>query len=66
LKFDAHSLKGVVANFVADQPIGFARQLEQQGNEKDDNGLTDLYGQLEQSIFDLVEDLKEIRNAFLD
>jgi HPt (histidine-containing phosphotransfer) domain-containing protein len=66
LKFDAHSLKGVVANFVADQPIFIARQLENKGNEKDNSGLTDLYYQLEQSIFDLVDDLKEIRNAFLD
>lgn len=66
LRFDAHSLKGVVSNFVAEQTVSLARQMEFKAGEKDATGLPILHQQLEQSVVDLVDDLKEIRLAFLD
>ncbi len=66
LKFDAHSLKGVVANFVAEQTVSLARQMEYKAGDNDGNGLIALHQQLEQSVYNLVDDLKEIRLAFLE
>jgi HPt (histidine-containing phosphotransfer) domain-containing protein len=64
LKFDAHSMKGVIANFVASKPQQFAKDLEMKGAENDGTGLDELITGLEAATIELVEDLKEIRKEF--
>ncbi len=64
LKFNAHSLKGVISNFVALEPQQTAKYLEIKGSEKDSSGLQELYLQLEKGIYDLVSDLTEIKTDF--
>lgn len=65
LKFDAHSLKGVVSNFVAPEPQELAKKLELKGSEKDSSDLNDIFSALEKATAELVEDLKIIRAEFL-
>ncbi len=64
MRFEAHSLKGVIANFVAEKPIKLARTLENKGTEKDESGLHELLTQLEKSTSDLVDDLKLLRKDY--
>lgn len=64
IKFEAHSLKGVIANFVAEKPFEIAKALENKGTEKDDSDLGDLLEQLEQSTADLLDDLKLLRKDY--
>ncbi|HMM12053.1 MAG TPA: Hpt domain-containing protein [Bacteroidales bacterium] len=66
LKFDAHSFKGVVANFMAEETLGIARELEYRATEGKNEGLDDLLNSLEQSSSHLLADLKELRNLFID
>mgnify|MGYP001627583189 CR=1 FL=1 len=64
LKFDAHSFKGVVANFMADETYSIARELENRGADGNNQGLEELIDQLEKSSALLVADLKEVRKLF--
>jgi len=64
LKFDAHSFKGVVANFMAEETMSLARELEHRGAEGKNEGLNELLALLEKSTEYLVADLKEIRKEF--
>ena len=64
LKFDAHSLKGVIANFVADKPHQLAKTMEKKGAEKDNSDLDTLFEELSIATNDLVDDLKSIRKDF--
>lgn len=64
LKFDAHSMKGVIANFVAEEPHQLAKELEIKGNEQDSSGLDELFEALKKSTIALMEDLKELRPEF--
>lgn len=61
LKFSAHSLKGVIANFVADVPESYARKLEIKAKINDHSDLDKLYQQLYDSTEKMVNELKEIR-----
>lgn len=61
LKFSTHSLKGVIANFVADVPQSHARNLENKAKNNDLSDLDELYQQLYNSTEEMVEELKEIR-----
>jgi HPt (histidine-containing phosphotransfer) domain-containing protein len=61
LRFNAHSLKGVIANFMADLPKEHARILEEKSKNEETNGLLDDYQNLEKSSSELIENLKEIR-----
>jgi HPt (histidine-containing phosphotransfer) domain-containing protein len=65
LKFDAHSIKGVIANFVAARPLHLARELEIKGSEKDANDLHRIFAELQIAGSDLVEDLKVLRPDFI-
>lgn len=65
LKFDAHSLKGVVSNFVAPETQNLAKILELKGSENDSTELYETFSALEKATADLVEDLKLIREDFL-
>ncbi len=65
IKFNAHSLKGVVANFVAPEVQELARQVEIKGASKDITGMEALYKQLQEKTGIVVEDLKELRKNFV-
>ncbi len=64
LKFNAHSLKGVVANFVAPEVQELARQLELKGANQDLNGVEPLYAELKEKAGMVVEELKELKKDF--
>lgn len=64
LKFDAHSLKGVIANFVAEEPHQLARELEMKGVEQDGSNLDELYNALKIASRALLEDLEKLRPEF--
>lgn len=61
LRFNAHSFKGVIANFMAETPKSHALALEEKGKLNDSSGLNELYGDLMSSTTELLENLKEIR-----
>lgn len=64
LKFDAHSMKGVIANFVADKPLQFAKELEMKGTQGEGSDLEMLYTGLHASTIELADDLRDIRKEF--
>lgn len=64
IKFNAHSLKGVIANFVAEVPRQLAYQMEIKGTNQDGKGLDPLFTDLQAAIMDLVEDLKELKTEY--
>ena len=61
LKFNAHSLKGVIANFMAELPKLHAKTLEEKAKLDDHNGLDEDYENLYKSTTKLLNNLKEIR-----
>ncbi len=61
LKFNAHSLKGVISNFVADEPQLLAKQLEDKADQEDQTVLIEIYHNLYTSTAILVDELKDIR-----
>ncbi len=61
LRFNAHSLKGIIANFMAEIPKEHAKLLEEKGKKGDLSNLNDDFKALEKSTSTLIEDLKEIR-----
>ncbi len=64
IKFNAHSLKGVVANFVAPEVQEIAKQLEIKGINKDLTNVDTLYNELNEKTGMVVEDLKELKKNF--
>ena len=64
LKFNAHSLKGVVANFVAPEVQELARQLELKGAHKDTTDVEQLFTELKEKTALVVEELKELKTEF--
>ncbi len=64
LKFSAHSIKGVIANFVAVDVEQMARQLEMMGTEKNMDGVDELFEEFKISSAGLVEELKEIKEQY--
>jgi HPt (histidine-containing phosphotransfer) domain-containing protein len=64
LRFNAHSLKGVIANFVAPEPQELARSLEMKGTNKEEEGVENLFSELKEKADLLVEELKELRQAY--
>jgi len=65
LKFAAHSLKGVVANFAAPSVQEQAKILEQKGTEEDTENLTEVFEELKTLTLQLAEELKERKNDYL-
>jgi len=61
---NAHSLKGVTANFFDKETEDIARQLESKGKNEDDSGLEDLFQQLKVTSEKLVEELKKLREEY--
>ena len=65
LKFNAHSLKGVVSNFVAEEARAAAKKLEDKGANKDATDLDELYQKLTQTVGQVVEELRELKKEFV-
>jgi HPt (histidine-containing phosphotransfer) domain-containing protein len=61
LKFNAHSLKGVIANFQDPECIEFSRKLDEMAKNQDKNGLPGVFAQLESASDKLMEELKQLR-----
>ncbi len=61
LKFNAHSLKGVIANFMAETPKLHAQILEEKAKTNDHSDLEKDYDNLLESTTKLIENIKEIR-----
>lgn len=61
LKFNAHSLKGVIANFMDPVTIDLTRKLDEMAKEKQEAGLQNLYDSLAKSSRALLEELQIIR-----
>lgn len=57
---NAHSLKGVTANFFDKDTEDLARQLESKGKEGDDSGIEAIFEQLKITSEKLVAELKEL------
>jgi len=57
---NAHSLKGVTANFFDKDTEDLARQLETKGKEGDESGIEDLFKRLKTTSEKLVAELKEL------
>ena len=64
LKFNAHSLKGVISNFVAEDARTAAKRLEDKGSAHDPDDLDELYKDLEQKAGEVYNDLLEIRKEY--
>jgi len=65
LKFNAHSMKGVVANFVAPSVEQQAKELEMMGSEKNMDGVNELFETFKLSSASLVEELKELKEQYV-
>lgn len=65
LKFSAHSVKGVVANFAVPDLQAMARDLEIAGSEQNLTNVDELFENFKEKCQWLVDDLKEIRASFL-
>ncbi len=61
LKFNAHSLKGVIANFMDPVTIDQSRILDEMSRDKIETGLTELFIDLEKNSERLLEELKTIK-----
>jgi len=61
LKFNAHSLKGVVANFHDPVSIDYARKLDDKAKSRDPDGLQELFEELKSACNDLMKELVALR-----
>jgi HPt (histidine-containing phosphotransfer) domain-containing protein len=64
LKFNAHSIKGVISNFVAEDARLAAKKLEDKGTLKDPEGLNELYEDLKKKAGEVYNDLLELRKEY--
>jgi len=59
----AHALKGVVS-YMSSELSDLCCELEQKGKEKNSNGLSQIYRQLNDGILQLVDELKILRQEY--
>lgn len=64
LRFNAHSIKGVVANFVAPEVQGMAKELEMKGTNKEANGVQELYNNFKTKADEMLEELQELKKNY--
>ncbi|TSA26359.1 MAG: Hpt domain-containing protein, partial [Bacteroidetes bacterium] len=64
LKFNAHSLKGVVANFMDPVAIELTRKLDEQAKMEDPGGLQELFDHLKRETESLAQELRELKAEF--
>lgn len=65
LRFNAHSLKGVVANFIAPEVHALAKSLEMKGTSKDSSDIDTLYSELKGKADVMVEELTELKKNYM-
>ncbi len=65
LKFNSHSIKGVIANFVAPDVEQQAKELELMGSEKNMDGAQELFEAFKVSSAELVNELREIKEDYV-
>ncbi|MFZ4563487.1 MAG: Hpt domain-containing protein [Bacteroidales bacterium] len=61
LKFNAHSLKGVIANFMDPVTIELSRKLDEVAKNKEEAGLDKLYEEIQKSASNLKDELGQIK-----
>jgi HPt (histidine-containing phosphotransfer) domain-containing protein len=61
LKFSAHSLKGVIANFQDPVTIDLSRKLDEKAKAQDPKGLQQLFEDLKSACEKLMEELRGLR-----
>ncbi|MBE0651549.1 MAG: Hpt domain-containing protein [Bacteroidales bacterium] len=64
LRFNAHSLKGVVANFIAPDVQNVARTMEMKGTNKDFSDIDELYSELKEKADVMVKELSELKKNY--
>lgn len=65
LKFNAHSMKGVIANFVAPKVEQSARELEIMAIEKNLDGAKKLFEKFKANGSIMIDELAELREKFV-
>jgi hypothetical protein len=61
LKFNAHSLKGVIANFMDPVTIELSRKLDEMARDKNEIGLDNLFTDLKKSSDQLLDELRMLK-----
>ena len=61
LKFNAHSLKGVIANFQDPECIELSRKLDEMAKNQEKNGLSDVFKNLMAASDKLLEELTSLK-----
>lgn len=64
LKFNAHSMKGVIANFIAPEPEQCARELEIMGTENNMEGAKETFEEFKECSSTMVDELEELKKQF--
>jgi HPt (histidine-containing phosphotransfer) domain-containing protein len=62
---NAHSLKGVTANFFDKDTEELARMLETKGKDKDSTNLTEIFEKLKVTSAKLINELKDLKKEYL-
>lgn len=65
IKFNCHSVKGVIANFIAPDVEAKARDLEMMGANKDITGIEETFESFKVYSAEMVEELKALRTEFM-
>jgi len=65
LKFNSHSIKGVIANFVAPDVEQQAKELEMMGSEKNMDGANELFESFKVSSASLIDELRELKEQYI-
>lgn len=65
LRFNAHHLKGSVANFMDPETTELTRKLEEMGEKRTEDGLTEIFDKLQASARVLLEELLNHRNKII-
>ncbi|MGM0566138.1 MAG: Hpt domain-containing protein [Bacteroidota bacterium] len=64
LRTSAHSLKGVIAHFHADEPRKLAKELEDKGAAKDLEGTEQVKDKLLNQIEQMLDELEQIKKDY--
>lgn len=64
LRFNAHSIKGVIANFIAVDVQEIARDIEMKGANKDITGVAELFETFKTKSAAMLEELKVLRENY--
>ena len=63
LAFNAHSLKSVIANYMAPETLDHTRKLEEAAKQNSKDQIPELFSTLKQSSSELVKELKDYQQT---